>query len=101
VPQSLRTWLANVELSTDGTDRGNPIYRKLLSEYLGRLHLQRVRIPSSLGHIVRQYLRTADYHHEEFVRTDQRDRRPCRYCRTDQAVPEAVCDIGRKRCRDA
>ena len=32
--QALCAWLADMELSTNGTDRGNSICRKLFDEYL-------------------------------------------------------------------
>jgi hypothetical protein len=39
VPQTLCTRLADVELSADRADRGNPVRCKLLGEHLGRLFL--------------------------------------------------------------
>jgi hypothetical protein len=67
VPQSLCPELADVELSTDRTHRGNPVRRELLGEQLRHPFLQRVRVVPGLWHTVGGNLRTADYHHEEFV----------------------------------
>jgi hypothetical protein len=86
IAQALCAWLADMELSTDGTDRGNPVSRKLFSEHLGGLFLQLVRTMPTAGRGVLQYLRTADDHHEEFVRTHQGDRWPCGHRSTYRPV---------------
>ena len=46
-----------------------------------------------------RYLDSANDHHEQLVRADQRDRQPRGH--THQAVPDAMGDVGRERRRDA
>jgi hypothetical protein len=72
----------------------------LLGEQLGRLLLQRVRVVLGLGRAVRRNLGTADDHHEEFVRTDQRNCGPRGHHRTGQVMTQAVRDVGREGRRD-
>jgi hypothetical protein len=50
--------LADVKLSTNRTDRGNPVLRELLGEHLCGLFLQRVGIVLASGHAASRHLRT-------------------------------------------
>jgi hypothetical protein len=72
VSQPLRAGLANVELSADGAHRWHSVGRELLGEQLGRLLTQRVSVVPGLRCAMGGNLGTADDHHEQFVRTDQR-----------------------------
>jgi hypothetical protein len=42
----------------------------------------------------------ADDHHEQLMGADQCDRRPRGHRGTRQAIAQAVCHVGRKRCGD-
>jgi hypothetical protein len=99
VPQSLCTGLADVQLSADRTHRRNSVCREFHCVQRGRLFLQRVRVTSGFRRVVCLLLRTADDHHEEFVRAHQRDRRPRGHSRADRPMTQAVGDVSRERRR--
>lgn len=101
VPQLLRRMLANVELRADRTDRRNAMCRQLTGEYLGRLFTERIRVIRAARYAIRYHLGTADNHHEQFVRADQRHRRPRGHHRANRPVPQPVGHVGRERRRDA
>jgi hypothetical protein len=86
-----------VELRANRADRGNTIRCQLTGEYLRYLFTERVRDTRAAGHAIRHHLGTADDHHQQFVATDQRDRRPRGiYGRPGQqslAVPWVTADI--------
>ena len=100
VSQPLRPGLADVELSADRAHRGNPVRRELPGEQLSRLLPQRVGIMPGHRHAVSGDLGTADDHHEELVGADQRHRGPRGHRRADQAMTQAVRDVGRQGRRD-
>jgi hypothetical protein len=87
--QSLRTRLADTQRGADGAYRWNPISCQL-SPRRGVMRAGRGC----------QRLRAANDHHQEFIRSDQRDRRPRRHRRAHRPVPEAVRHVGRERRRD-
>jgi hypothetical protein len=101
VSQSLRARLADVELLADRANRRHAIRCQLIGEYLGRLLLKRIPGFRFARHAIRHHLRTADNHHEQLVRPDQRDRRPRSHRRPDVPVPQAMGHVGRERRRDA
>ena len=68
VSQPLCSGLADVELSADRTNLGNPVRRKLLGEHLSRLLLQGIRSGPAVRRVIECGLRTSDDHHEEFRR---------------------------------
>jgi hypothetical protein len=100
VSQPLRPGLADVELSADPAHGGNPVRRELPGKQLSRPLPQRVRITPSLRRAACGNLGTADDHHEQLVRTDQRNRGPRRHCRADQAMAQSMRDVSRERRRD-
>jgi hypothetical protein len=86
----------------DGTHRGNVVGRGVIGERLGGLRLKRIGVSYGRHDCPpRLHLRTADDHHEQFVQADQRDRRPRSYRRTDQAMAQTVCHVGRECRRNA
>ncbi len=101
VSQPLCPGLADMELGPDGAHRGDPVHRQLPGEQLSRPLLQRIRVKPGPGCRVRRNLGTADNHHEQLVRADQRNCGPRRHPCADQAMSQAVHDIGRERRRDA
>ena len=76
VSQPLCPGMADMELSADRAHRGNPARRQLPCEHLSRPLLQRIRAEPGPGCSARRNLGTADDHHEQLVRADQRNRGP-------------------------
>jgi hypothetical protein len=89
-----------VKLSTDSTDRGNPVRRKLLGEQFGRLFLQRVCSCLSLGLLsayareLRMTIMSSSYAPTSATAGHAATAAP------NQAVPETMGHVGRQRRRD-
>jgi hypothetical protein len=84
---------------TDGT----PARRQRSRKHLLGGRLQRIRVhwrPGMIGS-ARRCLGVADNHHKEFVRADQRNRRPRGHSRPNQAMAQAVRNVCRERRRYA
>jgi hypothetical protein len=98
--QTLGSWLADVELSADRTDRRNPVCRELFGEQYSCLFPQWIRLRLAPGSTSRLYLRAPDDHHEKLIGADQRDRWPCSHRRTSHTMTETMSEVGRERRRD-
>jgi hypothetical protein len=93
--------LPNVEPGADHADRGHPPSRYLTRELLSSPHPQpaiaRSARCSRSGRPASREPARADDHHEQLIRTDQRDRGPRRHNRTRRPMAEAVRNVGRER----
>jgi hypothetical protein len=100
----LRAWLPNMEPGADHADRGHPPRRHLTRERLSSPHPQpaiaRSARWSRSGRRASREPARADDHHEQLLRTDQRDRRPRSHDRTRGPMAKAVRDAGRERGGD-
>ena len=93
----LHPCLADVELPANDAYRGNVTSRKVIGEHpcgffpqgIARRH----RICSDRAS---RHLSTPNDHHEQVVRSNQRDSRPRTHCSTDQAVTQTVRDVRRE-----
>jgi hypothetical protein len=97
--QSLCTRLTHMQLSTDSPYRRNAVSCQVRREHDGGMFVQRI------GHAAiltrprpsRRPLLTADHHHQQLIRPDERDRRPRADSGTDQAVTQTVGDVSGQR----
>jgi predicted ATPase len=81
-----------VKLSTDRADRRNALSREISREHQDRVILERIghdRVSVRTGRD-RRHLAPADDHHQQFVRSHERDSRPRTYNRAENALAQAV-----------
>ena len=103
VPQPLCPWLADVKLSTDRPNRGNALRCEVSREHQDGVVPERI-VHDRVGACTsrdRRHLVPADDHHQQFVRSHERDSRPRTYNRAENALAQAVGDVRRERCDDA
>lgn len=100
--QSLGARLADMQRSPDGSYRGNTISCQFSREHDCGLLSKRI------GHrctIVRarlgRRLRVTDDHHQQFMRPDERDRRPRGHSGAADALAQSVDDVRSQRRNNA
>jgi hypothetical protein len=86
--QPLRTRLADMKRSTDGTYRGKAVGRQVIREYNCSALTKRICRGAALtsARCNHWHLLATDDHHQKLIRPDQRDRWP----RTDNSADQAM-----------